>query len=120
MSKLGLIRKTKSLFMRWKLHGLTEPFSGFFSNLLYMSKLSKWRRQAKVNGYNDWYQRKWDYNRRYILYEEVSKAEGLDKKAIDYFEFGVSSGSSFRWWLAHNTNTESNFFGFDTFEGLPE
>ncbi len=106
--------------MRWRLHGLVEPFSGFFSNLVYMSKLSQWRTKTKVNGYNDWYQGQWDYNRRYKLYEEVSKAEGLDKSAIDYFEFGVSSGSSFRWWLAHNSSNDSKFYGFDTFEGLPE
>lgn len=106
--------------MRWRLHGLTEPFSGFFSNLLYMSKMSKWRSKTKVNGYNDWFQSKWDYLRRYKLYEEVSRAEGLDKNTIDYFEFGVSSGSSFRWWLEHNKNSDSKFYGFDTFEGLPE
>jgi hypothetical protein len=31
-------------------------------------------KQTKVNGYNDWYQEQWDYNRRLKLYEEVSKA----------------------------------------------
>ena len=106
--------------MKWNLHGLFEPFTGFFLNAYHMSKLSKWRSKTKVNGYNDWYQGKWDYSRRYNLYEEISKAEKLDTSSIDYFEFGVSSGSSFRWWLAHNTNSDSRFFGFDTFEGLPE
>jgi hypothetical protein len=106
--------------MKWRFHGLFEPFTGFFQNAYYMSKLSKWRSNTKVNGYNDWYQSGWDYNRRYTLYEEISKAEKLDSLAIDYFEFGVSGGHSFRWWLAHNKNAASNFYGFDTFEGLPE
>ena len=85
-----------------------------------MSKLSKWRSQTKVNGYNDWYQGKWDYSRRYNLYEEVSKTEKLDSSSIDYFEFGVCGGHSFKWWLEHNKNATSKFYGFDTFEGLPE
>jgi O-methyltransferase len=73
-----------------------------------------------VNGYNDWYQGNWDYNRRYNLYQEVSKAEKLDSSAMDYFEFGVCGGHSFKWWLEHNKNADSKFYGFDTFEGLPE
>lgn len=106
--------------MKWRLHGLIEPFSGFFTNLVYMSKLSKWRSSTKVNGYNDWYQGNWDYSRRIKLYEEVSKSEKLDTSSIDYFEFGVCGGHSFKWWLDHNKSADSKFYGFDTFEGLPE
>jgi O-methyltransferase len=106
--------------MRWNLHAITEPFSALFLNGYYMTKLSKWRRHTKVTGYNDWYQGKWDYNRRITLYEAISKTEALNQTAIDYFEFGVSGGSSFRWWLANNNNPASRFYGFDTFEGLPE
>ena len=106
--------------MKWKLHGLFEPFTGFFLNAYHMSKLSKWRSQTKVNGYNDWYQSNCDYNRRLKLYEEVSKGENLENSAIDYFEFGVCGGHSFKWWLEHNKNADSKFYGFDTFEGLPE
>jgi hypothetical protein len=106
--------------MKWRLHGLVEPFTGFMTNLTYMSKLSKWRRNVKVNGYNDWYQRKWDYNRREKLYEALIRQEQVGTAAIDYFEFGVAGGSSFRWWLEHNSNPGSSFYGFDTFEGLPE
>lgn len=106
--------------MKWGLHRLFEPFTGFMENLTHMSKLSKWRKQAKVNGYNDWYQRKWDYNRREKLYEEVISQEQMGSLPIDYFEFGVCGGYSFKWWLAHNSNPESRFYGFDTFEGLPE
>jgi hypothetical protein len=106
--------------MKWRLHGIVEPFTSGMVNLLYMSKMSLWRKKTKVNGYNDWYQRKWDYNRREKLYDALISQEGVDSAAIDYFEFGVAGGYSFKWWLNHNNNPASKFYGFDTFEGLPE
>jgi hypothetical protein len=106
--------------MKWKLHGLFEPVSGMLMNAVYMSKLSEWRSKTKVNGYNDWYQTNWDYNRRTQLYEAISQQGNLHSDPIDYFEFGVCGGYSFKWWLQKNTNQQSHFFGFDTFEGLPE
>jgi hypothetical protein len=120
MKKLDVIRKAKSLFMKWRLHGITEPFTGAMQNLVYMSKLSKWRKTTNVTGYNDWYKSSWDYTRRINLYEAVSKQEQLSGGPIDYFEFGVCGGNSFSWWLDHNKHAHSRFFGFDTFEGLPE
>ena len=105
--------------MKWRLHGIVEPFTGFMDNLTNMSKLSKWRRHTNVNGYNDWYQSDWDYNRREKLYDAVINQEHVGTEAIDYFEFGVAGGYSFKWWLAHNNHADSRFYGFDRFEGLP-
>jgi O-methyltransferase len=85
-----------------------------------MSELSEWRNGHPVKGYNDFYQKKWDYGRRYKLYEAISRQENLSNEPIDYIEFGVSGGTSFTWWLNHNTHARSAFYGFDTFEGLPE
>jgi hypothetical protein len=46
-AKLDIIRKSKSLFMKWKLHGIFEPFTRIFFECLSMSKLSKWRSKQK-------------------------------------------------------------------------
>ena len=106
--------------MKWNLHKLTGPVSGSLANALNMGEMSDWRKQHPVKGYNDFYQETWDYNRRYLLYEAITKQEGLHQSDLDYFEFGVAGGYSFKWWLEKNQNQASRFFGFDTFEGLPE
>ena len=41
------------------------------------------------------------------------------KNPIDFFEFGVFKGDVIKYW-AKNINNSSKFFGFDSFEGLPE
>ncbi|MEM7041040.1 MAG: TylF/MycF/NovP-related O-methyltransferase, partial [Bacteroidota bacterium] len=70
-------------------------------------------------GFNDFYSRKWGYDKRYDLYAYILKAEQLTEP-ITYLEFGVAAGKSFKWWLAHSTHPDSRFYGFDTFTGLPE
>lgn len=57
--------------------------------------------------------------KRYDMYHYLLKKEKLDS-AIDYLEFGVAFGLSFKWWVENNKSPESRFWGFDTFEGLPE
>jgi O-methyltransferase len=109
MKKLPIIRKMKSLFMKWRLHGIVGPFNGAMLNAVYMSKLSKWRNSTTVTGFNDWYQTDWDYNRRINLYEAVTRQEQLADSAIDYFEFGVCGGHSFKWWLERNLHADSRF-----------
>lgn len=106
--------------MKWNIHEVVEPFSDGLQNGVFMSEMSKWRKDHPVKGYNDFYQETWDYNRRYTLYEAIVKDENISGQPIDYFEFGVAGGYSFKWWLDKNKHIESRFFGFDTFEGLPE
>lgn len=106
--------------MKWGLHKMVTPFNPALQNAVNMAELSKWREQNPVTGYNDFFQKDWNYDRRYKLYEAIGKQENIFEEAIDYFEFGVSGGYSFRWWLKQNSNAGSRFFGFDTFEGLPE
>jgi len=43
-----------------------------------------------------------------------------NSSVINYYEFGVASGHSFIWWVKNNGNKDSRFYGYDTFEGLPE
>ncbi len=117
--KLSLIRKTKWNFIRFGLHRVVSPFSGGMLNLAYLSKVSKWISAHGNIEFNDFYSPRWDYNKRYKLYEYVKDKKQLSGK-IQYLEFGVSGGYSFEWWVKHNTDHESRFTGFDTFEGLPE
>lgn len=107
----------KWAFYSLKLHYLipTKMF-GFLSQI---AKTSKWIHAHKDIRFNDFPTRSFDYNRRYDLYSEIIKNEQLNK-AIDYFEFGVFQGKSFRWWMEQINHTDARFYGFDTFTGLPE
>jgi O-methyltransferase len=42
------------------------------------------------------------------------------RQPLDFFEFGVHLGGSLRLWCELHSNPETRFFGFDSFEGLPE
>jgi O-methyltransferase len=117
--KLDVIRKSKALFIRYKLHVLVEPFSNLLLNLAYLSKMSKWIHQNRPLKSNDFYSKKWIYTKRYDLYKYLLGEEKLDL-AVNYLEFGVAEGLSFKWWIDNNKDPESRFYGFDTFEGLPE
>ena len=60
-----------------------------------------------------------DYEERKQLYglaHELTKPDG----SIDYLEFGVWKGDSMRVWLGLSKDPGSRFYGFDSFEGLPE
>jgi O-methyltransferase len=52
------------------------------------------------------------------LYSAISKR--LGNVGISYLEFGVWKGETLRAWTSINTNENSRFYGFDSFEGLPE
>lgn len=83
--------------------------------------LSRWiSRVPKEVQLDDFFVLKRQYAKRLSLYQTTIDHLGLAKEPIDYLEFGVCGGTSFRWWLEHCPHSESRFFGFDTFEGLPE
>ncbi len=116
--KLFFIRYTKIAFCWLQLDKLFNAFSSFFLNLFYLTKFSKFIAQNKHISIND-FPCKWNYFKRYPMYKKVLDDE-IKNEAINYLEFGVASGESFKWFLQQNTNEGSNFFGFDTFDGLPE
>lgn len=102
-----------SLFLGWA--------KSFLLLIAYTLYLSKWmRKQNKTLKFNDFFVFKRKYNKRELLYEHVVKQCNLENEVVDYLEFGVSTGSSFKWWLQRLPNAQNKFYGFDTFEGLPE
>ncbi len=117
--KFLLIRYTKILFTVLKLHRIAVLPNQLYLNLVYMRLLSRWINDHKRTLTND-FPSKWDYNKRFDLYKLVLDRENLRNVAIDYFEFGVADGHSFKWFLQNNRGEDSRFHGFDTFTGLPE
>lgn len=117
--KLYIIRKIKALYSRYKLHLIFKPFEGLLLNIVYLSKLSFWISKTERGKFNDFYNSKVKYENRFQLHEFVLNEE-IKNQAIDYLEFGVASGIAFRWWVEHNTNPDTRFYGFDVFTGLPE
>jgi O-methyltransferase len=117
MNKNRIRGRLKGYFFIMKLHRLL-PFKvlRFFSQ---MGELSKWIDQHKNILYSDFYSKKFDYEKRYSFYSYLIENEILDS-SLDYLEFGVSKGVSFKWWAEHIKDENSRFFGFDTFTGLPE
>lgn len=111
----------KGFLLLLRMHGwlgwLRKPFFTT-ANLI---DLSRWAaRQPKEGVMNDFYTSGRDSSRRVKLYAYTAEHHHLDTEAIDYLEFGVYNGTSFKWWVKQNTNAQSAFYGFDTFEGLPE
>lgn len=70
--------------------------------------------------FNDFYTPSRNYSKRLQLYQFVLEKFDLMNTPFNYLEFGVSQGGSFRWWVGNAQNAASRFYGFDTFEGLPE
>ena len=119
MRKINAFIKSFILFLRpgiW-LHFLAGPLQ-LAANTI---KLSRWTvTKGKEASFNDFYRPSRDYSLRYSLYDHLVKQESLEQEPIAYLEFGVAKGLSFQWWIQRNKNSNSGFFGFDTFEGLPE
>lgn len=77
-------------------------FSYLLLSIVYYSHYCKWRKNLFAPIYKD-------------KYEMFSV---LNKGAVRYYEFGF--GKSFYCWLENNKHQFSEFYGYDTFEGLPE
>lgn len=111
-TKSKILKKSQELILLLRLNYLIKPFTGAFHKLYYLSKFADWKKGADhpkaLKGYTD----------RFDLYARVITEESL--KQICYYEFGVSKGESMRWWLDQIPHKDSRFYGFDTFDGIPE
>jgi len=117
--RIHIIFKAMILFLRPSLLlGWLQPFTFLFTNTLSLTHwIQKHRKKAEFNDYFTW---KIDNNKRFNLYNNIILQFKLELSIINYFEFGVSTGVSFKYWTTHLTNSKNRYFGFDTFEGLPE
>ncbi len=115
------VRYLKGLTLLVKPHawlGWTAKPMKLSANTLF---LSRWiARQDKKTILNDFYTAKRDHSKRYKLYQDVLEKQQLENEPVYYLEFGVFGGSSFQWWMNHAKHPDNRFYGFDTFEGLPE
>jgi len=69
---------------------------------------------------NDFYKPSRNYDDRLKSFAAIAQYYKLNEVPVCYLEFGVASGHSFKWWINTCANPLSAFYGFDTFEGLPE
>jgi len=101
-----VVRRVAICAARW----LVPPWAARrLANLAALSRLSSWFAASAMDCSGS----------RYTLYDRILKNERLDGP-IDYLEFGVYRGASLRWWCEHLACDEARFYGFDSFEGLPE
>src|SRR3954469_16305972 len=96
------------LFRSAKVFG--TGFADSLERFSYVVKASKYFADCPCTYFED----------RFDMYDDIAKKYKLSEKQFYYMEFGVYRGSSIKWWAARNTNAMTRFFGFDSFEGLPE
>lgn len=70
--------------------------------------------------FNDYYTSKSSYKRRFKLHEYLIEHHCPTENQLNYFEFGVAKGDMIKFWASKNKHEGSRFYGFDSFEGLPE
>jgi O-methyltransferase len=87
------------------------PLSNNWIRYLYYPRFRNWMQSRGSKGKI--------FDTRYQMYDYINN-ELAGSGSIDYLEFGVYQGHSIRYWLQLNKDINSRFWGFDTFEGLPE
>ena len=104
------------IFVKTHIYKVLSLPARFFDSINQMTYFSKWVAQNPIEFSNF---DGWKRGLAQKFHEHVFTYENLSEP-IDFFEFGVAKGESFRWWVEMNTHEDSHFWGFDTFVGLPE
>lgn len=118
MVRLNKMRgRLKGLFFLLRLHKIIP--GDLFEFIACLARLSKWVNKYTDIRYSDYHTSHINNDRREELYAFILKEENLNAE-VDYLEFGVSRGVSFKWWVKSITDMHARFYGFDTFDGLPE
>lgn len=120
--KLEIIKFSKDFLLATRLLQVFAPLNKLFFFLYNFNQLTSWVHKNKKEKYlmNDFYRSKRNYDDRLKSFEAIVRHYGIADAPIAYLEFGVAAGYSFRWWMAECKNANAGFYGFDTFEGLPE
>ena len=117
--RIRFARFLKAVFFRAQLDRLFHVLGEPLLKLVYLARLSRWIRVHGPLPYGEGPGGAITPAKRFRFYDYLLESQGLSG-AVDYLEFGVAEGASFRWWVEHNTHPDSRFYGFDTFTGLPE
>lgn len=118
---LKITQLLKNLLIIFPITLVFSPLKKAFLFLAYLMDMNIWINQNKKQlVLKNPLSLKRNHNLRYGMYEQVGNHFQLNGKKIIYLEFGVATGNSFKWWLNYNSQEDSKYFGFDTFEGLPE
>jgi len=99
--------------------GHFRGFEHLITKLSGWTRLSRWHLEhvSSVSRFGN--PAKPSYDDRLLLWQSVISSQDLNVCPLDYLEFGVYGGNSFRWWAEHIGRPDARFVGFDTFTGLP-
>lgn len=89
---------------------LPDGMVALLSRIVWLAYFSRWLRETSCRV---------THSHRYDLYRAIV-AEIGDGRDLDYLEFGVHNGESFKWWIQEIPSPNARFYGFDVFTGLPE
>src|SRR5688500_6835567 len=92
-------RRLKVALLRSGAAGAGAPAAGALLTAGYLARLGAWARRQRPAFDADRSEPAFRYAKRERLFEHVLRSE-LGEGPIDYLEFGVAQGASFRWWLA--------------------
>jgi len=110
MKFLPLKYRNKTYGFLRKLLARTIPDSYKLKTIVNMSTLKTWEKKQTSFPI---------FGTRYEMYDYIQK-KYLENESVDYLEFGVFEGASIDYWRKLNQKSQSRFYGFDTFTGLPE